>query len=181
MTRLYRARISIRPHNPPLPSIEALIAETDIPEAEMAPQKRVCFTAPTRRFEVGESSTAAVAGQTRHTLARMVEYEFIDTLDSSIRASESRVMTIIEVVNERVTDLAATQRQDAHELYVRDEDAQDEGALLRAQISLLTRERRYFRSMSSSYEREVVYARKAQGHSEEKSQAIEAHIRTLEA
>ncbi|GJT82968.1 hypothetical protein Tco_1057310 [Tanacetum coccineum] len=50
-------------------------------------------------------------------------------------------MTPVEEVNERVTNLAATQRQDAHELYVRYEDAQDDQALLRAQISLLTRER----------------------------------------
>ncbi|GKE20840.1 hypothetical protein Tco_1432352 [Tanacetum coccineum] len=32
-------------------------------------------------------------------------------------ASESRVMTVVKEVNETVTDLAITQRQDAHELY----------------------------------------------------------------
>ncbi|GKG45700.1 hypothetical protein Tco_0498146, partial [Tanacetum coccineum] len=47
-------------------------------------------------------------------------------------------MTAVEEVNKRVTDLATTQRQDAHELYVHCEDAQDDRALLRAQISLLT-------------------------------------------
>ncbi|GJS41632.1 hypothetical protein Tco_0566675 [Tanacetum coccineum] len=69
---------------------------TDIPEAEMPPQKRVCFTAPTRRFEVGESSTATVVGQTGHTSAHRVDYGFIDTLDAGIRASGSRVMTAVE-------------------------------------------------------------------------------------
>ncbi|GKD25855.1 hypothetical protein Tco_1232069, partial [Tanacetum coccineum] len=102
-------------------------------------------------FEVGESSTAATARQTGHTLAHRVDYGFVDTVDASIRASESRVMTAMEEVNERVTNLATTQRQDAHELHIRDEDAQDDQALLRAQISLLTRDRRYFRSMASSY------------------------------
>ncbi|GJQ93444.1 hypothetical protein Tco_0004583 [Tanacetum coccineum] len=68
--------------------------------------------------------------------------------------SESRAMTAVGVVNERVTDLATTQRQDAHELYVHYEDAQDDRALLRAQVSVLTRERRYFRLMASSYEYE---------------------------
>ncbi|GJU09075.1 hypothetical protein Tco_1125505 [Tanacetum coccineum] len=121
----------------------------------MPPRKRVCFTAPTRRFEVGESSTAvAAAGQTGHTLARRVDYEFIDTLDASIRAFEGRVMTT---------------------------DAQDDRAFLRAQISLLTRERRYFRSMASSYGREVVYARQAWSRSEYRSTALETSIRTLEA
>nr|GEU97308.1 putative reverse transcriptase domain-containing protein [Tanacetum cinerariifolium] len=51
----------------------------------------------------------------------------------------SRVMTAVEEVNERVTDLVATQRHDAHELYVHHEDAQDVLALLRAQISLQTK------------------------------------------
>nr|GEV87166.1 reverse transcriptase domain-containing protein [Tanacetum cinerariifolium] len=77
--------------------------------------KRACFTAPTRRFKVRESSTATTAGQTGHTLA--------------------------QEVNKRVTDLATIQGQDAHELYVRCEDAQDDRALPRAHISLLTIER----------------------------------------
>ncbi|GJU11726.1 hypothetical protein Tco_1134122 [Tanacetum coccineum] len=48
-----------------------------------------------------------------------------------------------------------------------------------AQISLLTREMRYFRSMASSYEREAAYARQAWTQSESRSQAMEAHIRAL--
>nr|GEV99791.1 reverse transcriptase domain-containing protein [Tanacetum cinerariifolium] len=59
-----------------------------------------------------------------------------------LTAPISRVMTAVEEVNKRVTDLATTQRQDAHELHVRDEDVQDDRALLRAHISLLMRERR---------------------------------------
>ncbi|GKG24444.1 hypothetical protein Tco_0395072, partial [Tanacetum coccineum] len=78
-------------------------------------RKRLCLIAPASRFKVEESSTAAAAG---------------------------RVMTAIEEVNDRVTNLVTTQRQDAHELQVRDEDAQDDRALLRAQVSLLARERR---------------------------------------
>ncbi|GJX71784.1 hypothetical protein Tco_0308955 [Tanacetum coccineum] len=78
-------------------------------------RKRSCFTAPTSRFEVGESSSAA-ARQTRHTLAHKVDYGCIDTVDASIHASESRAMTAAGEVNERVTDLATTQRQETHEL-----------------------------------------------------------------
>ncbi|GJR18551.1 hypothetical protein Tco_0967078 [Tanacetum coccineum] len=74
-------------------------------------------------FEVGESSTAAVARQTGHTLARRVDYGFVDTVDASIRAFENRLMTFVEDVNQRMTDLATTQRQDAHELHVLDKDA----------------------------------------------------------
>ncbi|GJX94853.1 hypothetical protein Tco_0349439 [Tanacetum coccineum] len=36
----------------------------------------------------------------------------------TLPASKGRVLTTIEEVNDRVTDLAATQRQDAHMIYV---------------------------------------------------------------
>ncbi|GKD80981.1 hypothetical protein Tco_1347820 [Tanacetum coccineum] len=61
-------------------------------------------------------------------------------------------MTAVGQVNERVTDLAITQR-----------------------------EMRYFRSMASSCEREAVIARQAWSRSEDRSTALEASIRTLEA
>nr|GEX58711.1 hypothetical protein [Tanacetum cinerariifolium] len=81
--------------------------------ANMPSRKRLCLTALASRFEVRESSTTVVAGQTGHTFAHRGYYGSIDTLDASIQASEGRVMTAIWEVNERVTDLSTTQRQDA--------------------------------------------------------------------
>ncbi|GJZ01806.1 hypothetical protein Tco_0519767 [Tanacetum coccineum] len=75
----------------------------DIPKADMPLQKRACFTAPTSRYEVGESSSAVGAWQNGYILAYRVDYGFVDT---SIRASESRAMTSIGEVNDRVVDLA---------------------------------------------------------------------------
>ncbi|GJU06955.1 hypothetical protein Tco_1123385 [Tanacetum coccineum] len=46
-------------------------------------------------FEVGESSSATTARTTGHTLAHRVDYGFVDTVDASICAFESRAMTII--------------------------------------------------------------------------------------
>ncbi|GKC86496.1 hypothetical protein Tco_1147145, partial [Tanacetum coccineum] len=74
-------------HHPlplPAPSTSRI---ADIPEAELPPQKRLLLTAPTPRFEIGESSTAAVR-QSRSTMARRVNYGFVDTLNTSIHASE---------------------------------------------------------------------------------------------
>ncbi|GJW72458.1 putative reverse transcriptase domain-containing protein [Tanacetum coccineum] len=143
----------------PAPSPPLLLPSTthgdDLPEADMPLRKRAHFTTPTGRFEVEESLSAAAARQTGHTLAHRVDYGFINTIDAIIHAFESRAMTAMGEVNERVRDLATTQRQEIHELQVRCEDAQDDRALLRAQVSLLTKERRYFRSMASSYEREA--------------------------
>nr|GEV37217.1 putative reverse transcriptase domain-containing protein [Tanacetum cinerariifolium] len=148
---------------PPIPSPPFLLPSadrrSDILETNVPFQKRLCLTA----------------------LGSRVDYGFINTVDASIQASESRVMTAVEEVIKRVTDLATIQRQDAHELHMRDEDAQDDQALLRAQISILTRERRYFLSMAFSYEREVVISRQAWSRSKDKSTALEASIRTLEA
>ncbi|GKA41590.1 hypothetical protein Tco_0734250, partial [Tanacetum coccineum] len=140
-------------HPSEIPSPPLLLPSTthkdDLLEADMPLQKRACFFAPASRFEVGESSAAATTRQAGHAMTSSVDYGFIDTMDVSICASESRVMITVGVVNEKVTHLATTQRQETHELQVRCEDAQYERALLRAPVSLLTRERGYFSSMAS--------------------------------
>ncbi|GJZ46894.1 hypothetical protein Tco_0600726 [Tanacetum coccineum] len=107
-------------HPSEIPSPPLLLPSTthtdDHLEAEMPLQKRDRFTAPTGRFEVGESLSAAAAWQAGHTLAHIVDYGFIDTMDSSIRTTKIRAMTAVGVVSERVTNLVTTQRQDTHEL-----------------------------------------------------------------
>nr|GEU40074.1 hypothetical protein [Tanacetum cinerariifolium] len=100
-TGLRRAQISIRSHTPPSPSIKVRIAE----------------------FEIRESSTVATARQIGPALARGVVYGFIDTLDASIRATDERVMTALEGVNERMFDLAATHRHNSEGFYTRHQDA----------------------------------------------------------
>ncbi|GJS49718.1 putative reverse transcriptase domain-containing protein [Tanacetum coccineum] len=80
---------------------------TDIPEAEMPPQKRACFTTPTFGFEVGEN-----------------------TWDEIVEAMLEITPTILEGVNQKVTELATTVRQDTDKFYVRFEDAQDDRAFL---------------------------------------------------
>ncbi|GJV69008.1 hypothetical protein Tco_1484517 [Tanacetum coccineum] len=127
-----------------------LLFPDDLPEADMPLWKRARFTTPTGRFEVGESSSAAAARQAGHTLAHIVDYKFIDTMDASIRAAESRAMTT------------------------------DDQALLGAQVYILRRKRRYFCSMASSYEREAIISRQAWSHSESKIHAMEAQIRALQ-
>nr|GEU96204.1 hypothetical protein [Tanacetum cinerariifolium] len=155
----YKAvRIQLRAASPPthhpseIPSPPLLLPSTthkdDLPKADMLLQKKAYFTTPSGRFKVGESSSAVTA----------------------------RAMTAVGVVNDRVTDLATTQRQDAQELYMGCEDAQDDRALLGAQVSILRREMRYFSSMASFYERKTVISRHALSYSESRIQAMKAHI-----
>ncbi|GKG53666.1 hypothetical protein Tco_0555066, partial [Tanacetum coccineum] len=99
----------------------------DIPKAELPPHKRLCPTAPTSRYKVGESSTTAP----RPTGGHRVDYRFIDTMDAEIRrqraeevvygirdvwvdpteAVEEVAPTTLEGVNARVIELAAVQEQ----------------------------------------------------------------------
>ncbi|GJY83724.1 hypothetical protein Tco_0497100 [Tanacetum coccineum] len=89
---------------------------TDIPEAKMPPQKRACFTTPASRLEVGESSAAAARrpGPTLEADLRR---------DGIVEAMMEIAPTTLEGVNQRVTELATTVRQDTDEFYVRFEDA----------------------------------------------------------
>ncbi|GJR78736.1 putative reverse transcriptase domain-containing protein [Tanacetum coccineum] len=58
----------------------------DIPEAELPPRKRLCLIAPTSRYKVGESSTAA----TRPTRGHKADYRFISTMDAEIRRQRAK-------------------------------------------------------------------------------------------
>ncbi|GJY26382.1 hypothetical protein Tco_0401108 [Tanacetum coccineum] len=57
----------------------------DTPEAELPPRKRLCLTALTSRYEVGESSTAAP----RPTGGHGIDYGFIGTLDAKTRCQRA--------------------------------------------------------------------------------------------
>ncbi|GKF19035.1 hypothetical protein Tco_0067673, partial [Tanacetum coccineum] len=119
-TRLRRARKTIRLEPPIPPSMEAgsrddqgdsrdgggdaslfipplVDRREDIPEAELPPRKRLCSTAPTSR-DVWVDPTEAV---------------------------EEVALTTLEWVNARVTELAAVQEQDTHDVYAMIEDTQD--------------------------------------------------------
>ncbi|GJS08925.1 hypothetical protein Tco_0365721 [Tanacetum coccineum] len=73
----------------------------DIPKAELPPRKRLCLTAPTSRYEVGESSTATP----RPTGGHRADYGFIGTMDAEIRqAVEEVAPTTLKGINARVTE-----------------------------------------------------------------------------
>nr|GEW63996.1 hypothetical protein [Tanacetum cinerariifolium] len=99
----WRATSPSTHHPSGIPSPPLLLPSTthrdDLLVTDMPLQKIARFTAPTGRFEVGESSLAAAARQAGHTIAHRVDYGFIDTIDASIRAAESRAMTVVGEVS----------------------------------------------------------------------------------
>nr|GEU44554.1 hypothetical protein [Tanacetum cinerariifolium] len=89
--------------------------------------------------------------------------------------------TTLEGVDQRVTELDTIVRQRTDEFDIRFVEAQDERALLRARVNTLFRDRPDYRRTAMLMDREAMYAREAWAYSEDRSSAIAAHVRTLEA
>ncbi|GJS62083.1 putative reverse transcriptase domain-containing protein [Tanacetum coccineum] len=105
----------------------------------------------------------------------------VDTWDEIVEAMMEIAPTTLEGVDQRVTELDTTVRQRTEEFQVRFEEAYDDRAYLGALVNTLYRDRPYHRHTALALDREAVYARIAWTSSEERSAAIEAHVRTLEA
>ncbi|GJW43073.1 hypothetical protein Tco_0071872 [Tanacetum coccineum] len=88
----------------------------DVPKADVSPQKRLCLTAPTLRFEIGEISTSVAARQAEHPMSRKVGYEITNTWDEFVEAIQEIAPTTLEGINQRVTELATIVSQDTHKI-----------------------------------------------------------------
>nr|GEW21442.1 hypothetical protein [Tanacetum cinerariifolium] len=101
----------------PAPSSPLLLHATDhkedVPEADVSLQKRLCLTASTPRFKVGENATP------RRPMTREVGYRIMDVLDDMVWDIEKIALTTLEVVNQRVADIATTLGQDTQAMYAR--------------------------------------------------------------
>nr|GEW39777.1 hypothetical protein [Tanacetum cinerariifolium]GEW57510.1 hypothetical protein [Tanacetum cinerariifolium] len=155
---------------------------TDIPEADMRPQKRACLTAPTLGFKNRESSTAGAArqpGPTESELRRcrveQAGYGITDTWDEIVEKMMKIDSTTLEGVNERVTELDTIVNQRMDEFEVCFKDAQFDRALLRARVNTLFRDRPDHRRIAMLMDKEAIYSRKAWAFSMDRSSAIAAH------
>ncbi|GJS30624.1 hypothetical protein Tco_0491244 [Tanacetum coccineum] len=62
----------------------------------------------------------------RHTGGFRADYRITDTWDEMVEAMQEIAPATLERVNQRVTDLVTTVRQDTNEIYGRLDDAQDD-------------------------------------------------------
>ncbi|GJZ57029.1 hypothetical protein Tco_0612523, partial [Tanacetum coccineum] len=76
---------------------------------------------------------------------------------------------------------AVRQPGETKEFQVRFKDAQDDRAFLRARVNTQFRDRRFYHHTAVLFDREATYSRRAWTGSEDRSAAIEAHVKTLEA
>nr|GEW39577.1 putative reverse transcriptase domain, ribonuclease H-like domain, aspartic peptidase domain protein [Tanacetum cinerariifolium] len=127
---------------------------TDIFEADVPPQKRACLTTPAPGFEVEESSAES---NLRRYRVEQIGYGITDTWDEIGDTLMEIASTTLVGVDQRVTELDTTVRQRT------DKDRPDH------------------RRTTMLLDREVMYAHEAWAGYEDRSAAIAAHVRTLEA
>ncbi|GJU72716.1 hypothetical protein Tco_1264121 [Tanacetum coccineum] len=179
----------------PLPPLLALLFipppvdhREDTPKAELPPRKRLCLTALTSRYEVGESSTAAPRPAGGHG----IDYGFIGTLDAETRrqraeevgygirdtwvdpreAAEEIAPVTLEGVNTRVTELVAVQEKDTQDIYAMIEDAQDRQTRIFQSVETLIDDRQYHYETARLLDQEALVSREAWAHTMGLSSAV---------
>ncbi|GKE18416.1 reverse transcriptase domain-containing protein [Tanacetum coccineum] len=177
---------------PPLPAslfIPLLIdRREDTPEAELPPHKRLCLTALTLMYEVGESSTAAprpagghgidygfigtLDAETRRQRAEEVGYGIRDTWVNPREATKEIALVALEGVNTRVTELAAVQEQDTQDIYAVIEDAQDRQTRIFQSVETLIDDRQYHYETARLLDQEALVFREPWAYSMGFSSAI---------
>ncbi|GJV15234.1 hypothetical protein Tco_1360557 [Tanacetum coccineum] len=165
----------IRQRDTPLSPVH----ETKIPEICLPLRKRPCRTAPTPRYEVGESSAAGTARQDGPVVARADLYGFVDMVDAAlgclmsselgygitdtwddlVGAIQEIAPITLEGVNQRVTKLVATVDQEDGIMYSLLEDAREDRSLLRGRVNMLFRDRPYHRRTALLMEEEARVSR----------------------
>ncbi|GJS40842.1 hypothetical protein Tco_0565885 [Tanacetum coccineum] len=170
---------------PPLPSSLFIPLPVDrredIPEAKLPPHKRLCLTALTSRYEVEESSNAAL----RPTRGHRIDYGFIGTLDAKTRRQRAKEVgyeirdvwvdsteAVKEVapitlkgVNARVTELAAVQEQDTQDVYKVIEDTRDRQTQLFQRVDGLVEDRQFNYETARLLDQEALVSQEAWVHS----------------
>ncbi|GJT56796.1 hypothetical protein Tco_0991850 [Tanacetum coccineum] len=149
----------LTPLSSPLPQIPSppLLAS---PPASVLPALPLPTSSPPL-YKVGDSSAAAVA---RPIGGRRAEYGFVDTVDAEISrrrakevgygirdawvdprdATEEVALTTLEGVNTRVTELAAVQEQDTHDIYGVIEDTQGRQTQIYQRVEILVDDSQYY-------------------------------------
>ncbi|GKE26699.1 hypothetical protein Tco_1442083 [Tanacetum coccineum] len=139
----------------------------------MLPQKRILLTAPRPGCKVRESSAAAAARRPGPTMARRVDCNSIDIMETRVRDTKRRMMAALEVVNLRVSYQVDVRSRESSEFYSRHHDAQKDHVAVRAKIEVFRRER-------LAYEQESMETHHALARSEAYCRALEARVTVLE-
>nr|GEW53186.1 reverse transcriptase domain-containing protein [Tanacetum cinerariifolium] len=151
---------------------------TDIPEADIPPRKRACLTTSAPGFKNRESSAADAARQPgpkefdlRRSRVKKAGYGITDMWDEIVNKLMEIAPTTLKGLNERVTELDTTVRQRTDKFDIRFKEAQDDRALLIAQVNTLFRDRLDHHPTAMLMDREGMYAREEWAFSIDRSVA----------
>ncbi|GJZ62139.1 hypothetical protein Tco_0618276 [Tanacetum coccineum] len=133
----------------------------DIPEAELPTCKRLCPTAPTLRYEVGESSTASP----RPTRGHRIDYGFIGTLDAETRRQRA------EEVGYGIRDVWVDPREAVEELAPTTLKG-DRQTQLFERVDGLVEDRQFHQETTLLLDQEALASREAWAHSVGLSSAV---------
>ncbi|GJR04931.1 hypothetical protein Tco_0527915 [Tanacetum coccineum] len=137
----------------------------DTPEAELPPRKRLCLTALTSRYEVGESSTAAP----RPTRGHGIDYGFIGTLDAKTRRQRA------EEVGYEIRDTWVNPREAAEEIALmtlEGVNTRDRQTRIFQSVETLIDNRQYHYETTRLLDQEALVSREAWAHTMGLSSAI---------
>nr|GEW59811.1 putative reverse transcriptase domain-containing protein [Tanacetum cinerariifolium] len=142
---------------------------------------RALLPSTSRRTNIPEADPGPTDSDLRRCRVEQTGYGITDTWDKIVYTLMKIAPTTLKGVNQRVTELDTTVRQRTDEFEIRFEEAQDDRALLRARVNTLFRDRPDHRRIAMLLDREAMYAREAWAGFEDRSAAIAAYVRTLEA
>ncbi|GJW58319.1 hypothetical protein Tco_0105050 [Tanacetum coccineum] len=140
----------------------------DTPEAKLPPRKRLCLTALTSRYEVGESLTAAPRPAGGHG----IDYGIRDTWVDPREAAEEIAPVTLKGVNTKVTKLAVVQEQDTQDIYAVIEDAQDRQTRIFQSVETLIDDRQYHYETARLLDQEALVSLEAWAHTMGLSSAV---------
>nr|GFA37134.1 hypothetical protein [Tanacetum cinerariifolium] len=165
--------------SPPLQLLSS-DCRADRPEVTLPPQKRLSIV-HCPGYEVGESLAAAVA---RPIEGRRADYRFVDSVEAEISRriaediiygirdtwidprdiAEEEVLTTLEGVNTRVTELAAVQDQDTQDIYGVMEDTQGRQTEIFQRVEALVNDSQYHYETGRLVDQEAIVSREAWAH-----------------
>ncbi|GKF06424.1 hypothetical protein Tco_0037092, partial [Tanacetum coccineum] len=167
----------------------------DMPEVCLPPRKRLCF-AFGPRYEVGESSSAAVA---RPLVGFRADYGFVATIDREIIQDPERDVgygitdtwdkMLVDMsgapatddikLGRRMKEFTTRVRQDTDEIYMRLDDEQFERQLMAGRLNMLYRDRRAHARTTRLMEAEARLSREAWGRSMDASDLARSEVMAL--
>nr|GEZ55608.1 hypothetical protein [Tanacetum cinerariifolium] len=175
------ARISFRPQPPTLFFTKEEAERADRLEVTLPPRKRLSIVyCP--GYEAGESLVAAAA---RTIEGRRADYGFFDSVEAEIRrrraedigygirdtwidprdVAEEEALRTLEVVNTRVTELAAVQEQDTQDIYRVMEDTRGRQTNIFQRVEALVDDSQYHYETGRLVDQEARCSREAWAHS----------------